>query len=181
MGNSTDDEATVSAVRSVLRGIARRSSAPVWNRLWPRVEDIAVRVADQRTAAVASEVQTEVARVAEDVRRELAELRNEFAGMQPLAERMVWADSVMTRLGPHVAAVDERVAVLERARSDEQTTDPAVREGDPAEVRTLVDEVRAEHARIRARLGVISKYEERIARLERLISTDRREAGEDAT
>lgn len=166
MGKSMDP----SAVRSVLRGLARRSSAPVWNRLWPRVEDIADRAANRRAAEVADRIRADVAKLGDDIRRELAELREEVAAARPLAGRIDWVDNVLARLGPHVAAVDERVGTLERTRVAGEDAGP-VDEAEIAQARSLVEEVRAEHAKVRARLTAIARYEERIARLEELVAT----------
>lgn len=158
-----------SAVRAAVRTLARRSSAPLWNRLWPRVEDIASRIAEHRVGVVAAELRSELARLSDELRRDIEALRDEVAGTRPLAGRIDWVDNVLARMGPHVAAVDERVGSLERGRVDADSPDEAERE----RARSLVDEVRAEHARVRARLTAIAQYEERITRLEKLVDTQR--------
>ena len=145
--------------RDTLRAMARWASTPVWNRLRPRVETIAAA----RSADVARELRAELA----DLRAELAsgilDLRAAIdAAHRDLGGQMV---SLQSRIGSHVAALDERVALLER---------PPVADGDAGDqavARSLVDEIRAEHAKVRARLSAVAGYEHRIATLERTLES----------
>lgn len=69
----------------------------------------------------------------------------------------------LVRLSPQVAALEERVEELRRRLDDppfEATDD------EHAEARRLVDEVRAEHARVRARITAATVFEERLRVLE---------------
>jgi uncharacterized protein involved in exopolysaccharide biosynthesis len=44
-------------------------------------------------------------------------------------------------------------------------------QSEQAEARSLVEEVRSEHARVRARLSAVASYEHRIAQLEQTLNT----------
>ena len=68
----------------------------------------------------------------------------------------------LRRLAPHLAALEARVAKLEERET-------SIRVADSAEVdqaRSLIDEIKAEHERIRVRLSAVARYEERLERLE---------------
>lgn len=49
---------------------------------------------------------------------------------------------------------------------------PTSTDAERSEARALIDEVREEHARIRARFGVVARYEERVRRLERALEPE---------
>ena len=71
-----------------------------------------------------------------------------------------WSANELSRLAPQAAAFETRL---------EQQARPVVLTGELAdlpEARLLVDVVREEHARVRARLSLVSAYEERLRRLE---------------
>lgn len=73
------------------------------------------------------------------------------------------------RIGPQVAALEERIEAL-RQQVEEPTPT-----GSPEEVaaaRTVLDEVRAEHARVRARISAAVVYEERLRVLEERAGVD---------
>jgi uncharacterized protein involved in exopolysaccharide biosynthesis len=78
-------------------------------------------------------------------------------------ERIADLERELMRLSPQVAALEQRLEEL-RARLD----DPAFTAGDAerAQARSLVEEVRAEHARVRARISAASVFEERLRVLE---------------
>jgi tetrahydromethanopterin S-methyltransferase subunit G len=77
-----------------------------------------------------------------------------------LEEQATWNAHQISRLAPQAAAFEQR---LEReARPIVVRTDGE----DLPEARLLVDVVREEHTRVRARLSTLSAYEERIRRLE---------------
>lgn len=72
-----------------------------------------------------------------------------------------WSANELARLAPQAAAFEARL---------ESQARPLVLTGaleDLPEARLLVDVVREEHARVRARLSLVSAYEERLRRLER--------------
>jgi hypothetical protein len=71
-----------------------------------------------------------------------------------------WSANELARLGPQAAAFESRL---------EERSSPHVLVGELAdlpEARSLVEAVREEHARVRARLALVSAYEERLRRLE---------------
>ncbi|SEK25705.1 hypothetical protein SAMN04515665_101237 [Blastococcus sp. DSM 46786] len=80
--------------------------------------------------------------------------------LRRLDEQSTWNAHQISRLAPQAAALEQR---LERqARPVVVQTDGQ----DLPEARSLVEVVREEHARVRARLSTLSAYEERIRRLE---------------
>jgi uncharacterized coiled-coil protein SlyX len=71
-----------------------------------------------------------------------------------------WAANELARLNPQVSAFETRL---------EQQAHPEVLTGgleDLPEARNLVELIREEHSRVRARLALVSAYEERLRRLE---------------
>lgn len=72
----------------------------------------------------------------------------------------------------HVGTLEVRLADLEQRLADTRsgvTANPAD-DDQLAAGRTLLDEVRTEHARIRARMQVVSAYEERLRRVEESVA-----------
>lgn len=86
-----------------------------------------------------------------------------------LDRRVADLERELVRISPQLAAVEERLEVL-RARVDDPgfIADDAQR----AEARALVDEVRAEHARVRARISAAVVFEERLRVLEAKAGVD---------
>jgi hypothetical protein len=123
----------------------------------PRVEAIAA----EHSAMVARELRAEIAELAE-LRTAVANLRTDVAKTH---ERINQVESIQDRFGPQLAAVDERVAAIERPFPT------AADQSEQAEARSLVEEVRSEHARVRARLSAVASYEHRIAQLEQTLNT----------
>jgi predicted nuclease with TOPRIM domain len=78
-------------------------------------------------------------------------------------DRISTVERELIRLGPQLAALEQRVEDL-RVRLD----DPAfgADQAQQAEARSLVDEVRAEHAKVRARISAAVVFEERLRVLE---------------
>jgi septal ring factor EnvC (AmiA/AmiB activator) len=77
-----------------------------------------------------------------------------------VARESSWSANELARLAPQAASFEARL---------EQKARPVVLTGaleDLPESRLLVDVVREEHARVRARLSLVSAYEERLRRLE---------------
>ena len=119
-------------------------------------ESVAWRVAEQLEPLKAG-LDAEVRRLREDTDRRLAELDRRLGAVERQAD---WSANELARLAPQVAALETRV---------EQKARPTVLAGgleDLPEARGLVDLVRDEHARVRARLAMVSAYEERLRRLE---------------
>jgi uncharacterized protein involved in exopolysaccharide biosynthesis len=75
----------------------------------------------------------------------------------------------LMRLSPQVAALETRVEEL-RVRSDADVVAPTTTE--LGEARELVGEVRAEHARVRARISAATVFEERLRVLEEQAGID---------
>ncbi len=85
------------------------------------------------------------------------------------AVRISDVERELIRIAPQLAALEQRVEDL-RERLD----DPAFEadDGQPAEARNLVDEVRAEHAKVRARISAAVVFEERLRVLEAKAGVD---------
>jgi chromosome segregation ATPase len=150
------------AGKDALRTIAKWTGTPVWNRLRPRIETIVI----ERSDAMAGRLRTEIAELRTDLHRQLSDLHAEVATTHTLAAELDWAQNELRRITPHIAAVDERVGVLERTKAVYLDTDTEQR----SEARSLVEEIRAEHARIRARLSAVASYEHRIAKMEQTLT-----------
>ncbi|GGS17803.1 MULTISPECIES: hypothetical protein [Actinokineospora] len=73
-----------------------------------------------------------------------------------------WTANELERVIPQVAALEARLAELD----DLIAAGPAWRDTEAAPARSLIDEIRREHARIRVRLTGVAQYEERLGRLE---------------
>jgi chromosome segregation ATPase len=69
-----------------------------------------------------------------------------------------------SRMTVNLAAVEERLAVLEQ-----RAADAPLAAGDDAEARSLLEAVRREHEQIRVRMQIIAQYEERLRRVEAAI------------
>lgn len=139
----------------------RRTGEPVWSRLWPRVEAVAQRHA----AGAALELRGEIAELRTEIRGDLAALHEAVDRLAGLFGRMDWTEGETRRIGPHVAALDQRVACLERPID-------VVDDDQRREARSLVTEIRTEHSRVRARLSAVAAYEHRITQLERAVEAD---------
>jgi hypothetical protein len=146
--------------RDTLRAVARWAGAPFWNRLRPRIETIAA----ERSSVVERDLRIQLADLHAQVAVGVADLRAALdATNVDLGGQVVWTQQ---QIGSQVAALDERVALLERAPAG-----PPGDGDDQAAARSLVDEVRAEHARVRARLTAVASYEHRIATLEQALAS----------
>jgi uncharacterized coiled-coil protein SlyX len=100
-----------------------------------------------------------------DLERRLGEFE---ARLDSVEGQSAWSANELARLNPQVAAFETRL---------EQQVRPEVFAGgleDLPEARNLIEAIREEHARVRARLALVSAYEERLRRLEaRLLQQDR--------
>ena len=124
-------------------------------------ESVAWRVAELLEPLKAG-LDAEVRRLRGDTDRRLDELDRRLGAVERQAD---WSANELARLAPQVAALETRV---------EQKARPTVLAGgleDLPEARALVDLVREEHARVRARLSMVSAYEERLRRLEERLLT----------
>jgi len=165
--------------RALARKLARTVSEPFTARLWPRVEAIAAahagkasERADRENDALREQLMVRIDGSATDIDRahgridEVAAwhtaLGEEFA---KLRDRVGKLEHELSRVAAQLAAVDTRLALAERS--------PVVVGGEPADLSratALVDEMRAEHRKMAARLTAIASYEERIGRLEEHLS-----------
>jgi hypothetical protein len=100
--------------------------------------------------------------LADEVRRVEDELRRVSDGLAELREQHGRVSFDVDRLGPHVAALEVRIADRERAGGPVEVGTPE----DVPEARRLLDEVAREHERIRVRFSGIALYEERLRKLE---------------
>jgi chromosome segregation ATPase len=138
-----------------VKKLGKAAAFPLWKRLRWRIED----VTDQRFAPQIADLR----RAVDGLRGELHAVRDELRGQidgrsNELDGHFQWHDDELRRLAAHVAAMDSRVASLER---------PTPGGGEaPSEV----EEVRAEHARVRARVSAVAQYEERLARVEEALA-----------
>jgi prefoldin subunit 5 len=69
----------------------------------------------------------------------------------------------VNRIAPQLSALEAKVEDLRQAL---EATPRIQGSGDLEAARSLVDEIRAEHARIRVRLSAVTTYEERLRRIE---------------
>jgi chromosome segregation ATPase len=92
-------------------------------------------------------------------------LRQQNQELKALVHRVNTLDTayhvVQVQTGSMETRLEEVVSRLEAA--------PDSTEPERAEARNLLEEVREEHRRVRARFGVIGRYEERVRRLEQAI------------
>lgn len=86
-----------------------------------------------------------------------------------LERRLGDAVREIARIGPQLAALEERVEDL-RARL--QDPPPSAEPGEVEAARSVLDEVRAEHARVRARISAATVFEERLRVLEERAGVD---------
>ena len=100
--------------------------------------------------------------LAGEVRRIEDELRRLSDGLAELREQHGRVSFDVDRLGPHVAALEVRIADREHAEGPVEVGTPE----DVPEARRLLDDVVREHERIRVRFSGIALYEERLRRLE---------------
>ena len=100
--------------------------------------------------------------LAGDARRLEDELRRLSDGVAELREQHGRVSFDVDRLGPHVAALEVRIADREHAGGPVEVGSPE----DVPEARRLLDDVVREHERIRVRFSGIARYEERLRKLE---------------
>jgi septal ring factor EnvC (AmiA/AmiB activator) len=122
--------------KNALRLIARWTGSPVWNRIRPRVETIAA----DRSAQVARQLRAELADLRAELQSNVTDLRSAVAATDERISQVEWTQE---RLGPQVAAVDERLAVLERPapanRRNRPRPDPWWRRSGPSTPRCGLD------------------------------------------
>ncbi|MFG1639189.1 hypothetical protein ACGFMK_02770 [Amycolatopsis sp. NPDC049252] len=120
-----------------------------------RVVDFRV---DERTRVLADRV-NDLEHATADHRRRLDSAEH---SLEQARGDLGWARAELDRLIPHVAAQEGRLETLRESISLVPNTDtPQL-----AEARTLIEEIQRQHAQIRVRLAGISRYEDRLRRLE---------------
>lgn len=142
---------------STVKYLGKVAVFPLWKRLRWRIEN----VADQRYAPQFDDLRRQV----DALRGELHAIRDELRThtdrrADELDGRIRWHDDEIYRLSAHVAAMDSRLATLERPGGGNAAATPDV------------EEARAEHARVRARVSAVAQYEERLARVEEALTKD---------
>ena len=128
-------------------------------------EAVAWRVAEQ-VDPLRAELRDLVRRLDEThPEKRLAELERRLDSVE---RESAWTANELARLNPQVSAFETR---LEKQARPEVLTGALE---DLPEARNLVEVIREEHARVRARLALVSAYEERLRRLEaRMLQQDR--------
>lgn len=95
----------------------------------------------------------------------VAPLRHQIADLRAATDDSRSALIEVRRMAPQLAAAEARLAEL----TELVTRARPVGDEEGAEAVRLIDEIRKEHRRIRARMTAISWYEERLRRLEERI------------
>lgn len=98
--------------------------------------------------------------------------RELLAEVKPTANR---AHTLFEILGAQVGAIEERLQSLTE-KVELGRYDATDEEG--AQARTLLEEIREEHRRVRVRFGVVTRYEERVRRLESALAEEMAAAAE---
>ncbi|WP_372667776.1 hypothetical protein [Amycolatopsis kentuckyensis] len=113
---------------------------------------------DDRTRGLAERVNNLEHATADHRRR----LDNAEHSLEQARGDLRWTRAELDRLIPHVAAQEGRLETLRESMSLVPKADSA----EIAEARTLIEEIQRQHAQIRVRLAGISRYEDRLRRLE---------------
>jgi chromosome segregation ATPase len=147
----------MTGVRTRLRRRLRKSSG---------VDKLAKRLA--KTDAKLARQGERLATLGERVKRN-RELLDE---MKPVAYRV---QSLLEILAAQVGAIEER---LQDLTEKVEAGGIDATDGEKAETRSLIQEVREEHQRIRVRFGAVTRYEERLRRLESALAEEMAAAAE---
>ncbi|MEQ0561519.1 hypothetical protein ABJI51_26050 [Amycolatopsis sp. NEAU-NG30] len=134
------------AVQKLGRGLIDRIVKVIDFRVDDRTRGLAARVNDLEHATA------DHRRRLDSAERSLEEARGDLR----------WARAELDRLIPHVAAQEGRLETLRESIALVPNADPP----QLAEARTLIEEIQRQHAQIRVRLAGISRYEDRLRRLE---------------
>ncbi|WP_424923890.1 hypothetical protein [Actinophytocola oryzae] len=94
-----------------------------------------------------------------DLRGRLDDLQRRFDEVERLQR---WTANELERIVPQVAAQESQLESLREKIS----AAPGGDEAQAAESRTLIDEIRREHAQVRVRLTAVAQYEDRLRKLE---------------
>lgn len=153
--------------------------SPVWAGVQRKIDDVvAVRTdpslgqVQERLDRAGDDLRTAVEQVrralderfdhlAAEIRRLDDDLRRFGDSVHGLREQCGQVQFDLDRLGPHVAALEVRIADRDRPEVPVESDDEQ-----RAESRRLLDEVAREHERIRVRFSGLALYEERLRKLE---------------
>lgn len=86
--------------------------------------------------------------------------------IEELAAESAWTANELRRIAPQTAALESRLADLAAAAEPPLSADDAELEAS----RQLLDEVRDEHRKVRLRLSGVTHFEDRLRKLETLVS-----------
>lgn len=89
--------------------------------------------------------------------------------LENLRARLADVEREVTRLSPQVSALEER---LESVRELVESPSYSGSDEERAEARSLIDDVRREHAQVRARISAATVFEERLRVLEAKAGVD---------
>ncbi|WP_020501280.1 hypothetical protein [Sciscionella marina] len=130
------------------------------------------RIPPQRLAEYDRLLAEAAERLAEDRKQldEQAGLLDELRGrldeahgrIDELWAKADWSANELERIIPHIAAQESQLDALHQ----KLTATAKPKDGEIEQARSLIEEVRREHAQIRTRLTGLSRYEERLSRLE---------------
>jgi uncharacterized protein involved in exopolysaccharide biosynthesis len=81
-------------------------------------------------------------------------------------ERIAELERELARVSPQVAALEERLAAFTSTSAPEPADLAVVLDSAAPDAAELLAAIRAEHARVRARISAAAKYEERLRQLE---------------
>lgn len=133
----------------------------------PQLGQLRRWVAGRFHRSVAWRIEEQVRPLRESLEAEVRRLDHRIdelaARTEHLAGEQRWTAGEVERLIPHVASQESQ---LESLREKLSTVPPITADGDAEQARTLIDEIRREHAQIRVRLTAIARYEERLRALE---------------
>lgn len=166
------------ALNALRRRITRRLEHVIDWRIDHRIPPERLAASDRRHDE-ARELIAAQQRLLDDQRREVDEHRrrvdelvgrvDELSGrLDEVRGRSEWTRNEVERMIPHVASQESQLESLRQ----KLTTVPVAGGEDADAARALIDEIRREHAQIRARLTGIARYEERLARLEERTTQD---------
>lgn len=122
-----------------------------------------MRARDAYRKIIGREAMEAVARIRERLDRQSERLgRLEKRGFDTYKEAEFHVRE-MKRIAPQLAALERRVEEMrQRLEAAPRVDEPA----ELAESRSLIEEVRREHAQVRVRLSAVTAYEERLRRIE---------------
>lgn len=86
--------------------------------------------------------------------------------IEEIAAESAWTANELRRIAPQTAALESRLADLAAAAEPPLSADDAELEAS----RQLLDEVRDEHRKVRVRLSGVTHFEDRLRKLESLVS-----------